>query len=574
MPKKELIKDLSQISSLPLGKSKKFLKTLVSVLSQQLAEDKKVLIKNLGTFKLKKRVARTIKNPKTKQEYQIPERKVPVFIVSFNLKKSIGKNYISNEPKSIPTEPLPAHISEKLIPIRQLTNKTPTNQSALKPAANPELKPKFKPEPKPAPTQEQKKSFLFRNIFGGRKKLPPAPTHIQPQPQPQIKFSPQLTTKPIIVKPYQPSSKLISETEPESKELTLAHPSAKGKVPKNIKQAQNEIISSLKKVPSVKSQINYLDLKQKKIPKEILVKIPEYIAKLYQAVPVEEKDGKLIVAMVDPEDYQAIEFIKKKTGLEIKTYLATQEDIGHVLEQYPGLEGEIEKEIKKAEIPKELKMAEKKIEEEDFTKTEAPTSRAVNSILKRAVIAKASDVHIEPYENEVVVRFRIDGVLQKIISLPKSIHQAVISRIKILSNMRIDETRLPQDGRFEMKVGRKKIDFRVSVFPTSFGEKSVMRILDKSGGILTLKELGVRGRAFDLLEESIKKSHGLVLVTGPTGSGKSTTLYAVLMELNQVGVNIVTLEDPVEYQIPGINQGQVRADIGFTFAKGLRSILR
>ncbi len=282
-----------------------------------------------------------------------------------------------------------------------------------------------------------------------------------------------------------------------------------------------------------------------------------------------------MVAMVDPEDYQAIEFIKKKAGKEIKPVLATQDDIAHVLEQYSELETEIAEEIKGAEKLEKKEKPEKAEEiKKEIARTEAPTSRAVHSILKKAVMSSASDIHIEPTEKEVIVRFRIDGVLQKVISLPKSVSTSVIARIKILSNMRIDETRLPQDGRFELSFDNRKIDFRVSVFPIVFGEKAVMRILDKSNGIVNLEELGVQGEAFDVLNKSIKKTHGMLLVTGPTGSGKTTTLYAVLEKLNKVGVNIVTLEDPVEYQIKGINQGQVRADIGFSFAKGLRSIVR
>ncbi|TFG77626.1 MAG: hypothetical protein E4H26_03230, partial [Flavobacteriales bacterium] len=199
--------------------------------------------------------------------------------------------------------------------------------------------------------------------------------------------------------------------------------------------------------------------------------------------------------------------------------------------------------------------------------------RIVSSILKNAVGSDASDIHIEPTEKDLFVRFRVDGVLQKTLTLPKKIQAAVTSRIKILSNMKIDEQRLPQDGRFQIK-GDRPVDFRVSTFPTVFGEKVVMRLLDKSQGILTLKQLGLTGRPLEVLEDGIHKAHGMTLVCGPTGSGKTTTLYAILDELNQVGVNIVTLEDPVEYQIPGIYQGQVRSDIGFTFASGLRTIVR
>ncbi len=205
---------------------------------------------------------------------------------------------------------------------------------------------------------------------------------------------------------------------------------------------------------------------------------------------------------------------------------------------------------------------------------EAPISKAVAVIIKYAVQSRASDIHIEPQENDVKIRYRIDGILQHTVSLPKSVHAAIISRIKILSNLKIDEQRIPQDGRFHTIVADKEIDFRVSTLPTANGEKVVMRLLDKSAGILTLEKLGLQGKGFDILSANIKKPHGMILVTGPTGSGKSTTLYAIIDKINDVGINIVTLEDPIEYYIKGVNQSQIRPDIGFTFANGLRSIVR
>ena len=232
--------------------------------------------------------------------------------------------------------------------------------------------------------------------------------------------------------------------------------------------------------------------------------------------------------------------------------------------------------VESAEDEEEIKPKkdkEKKAKSEEITET-APAAKIVHSLIKRAVREKASDIHIEPYEEELVVRFRIDGILTKIISLPIEIHPAVISRIKILSDMKIDETRLPQDGRFQTVVDGAEVDFRISSLPTVNGEKIVGRLLDKSAGILTLEQLGLRGTAFQTLDENIKKAHGMILVTGPTGSGKTTTLYAVIDKIKNVGINIVTLEDPVEYRIATINQSQVNAKIKFTFANGLRSIVR
>ncbi len=604
MTRKELIGELAKSLNISQGKAKKFLQALTQVLAEELKQNNKVTIKNLGNFQTKIRAARRIKGPQQKKEYQIPERRRPVFSCSQNLKKKIRKKYIPNKGKSIliekktapiekfsPVKPMPAKtISIKPAPPKAMPPKpTPAKPIPIKKVAKPTPEPKPLPRPKPTPEPEPKRSF-FGSLFGRKKpkpetkkvaKLIPQPEHrpiIRPEAKLKAKPAAKSPTKPI-VKPA-PKPAALKPTPPKSVPPKPAPPkqevpALEAKIPEDIRAVRKDIITALKRPTSEKAKTPYVDLKQKKIPKEILAKIPEYIARLYQAIPVEEKKGKLVVAMVDPEDYQAIEFIKKKAGKEIKPVLATQDDIAHILEQYSGLETEIKKEIKGAEELGKKEKAEKAEEvKEEVAKAEAPTSRAVHSILKKAAMNGASDIHIEPTEKEVVVRYRIDGVLQKIITLPKSVSAAVIARIKILSNMRIDETRLPQDGRFELAFDNRRIDFRVSVFPIVFGEKAVMRILDKSKGILSLEELGVRGEAFDVLNESIKKTHGMVLVTGPTGSGKTTTLYAVLDKLNKVGVNIITLEDPVEYQIKGINQGQVKADIGFSFAKGLRSIVR
>ncbi len=319
------------------------------------------------------------------------------------------------------------------------------------------------------------------------------------------------------------------------------------------------------------SAIPYIDLSDKIIPKDLLQKVPEYIAQLYKAVPVEEKDGKILIAMADPEDFQAINFIRKAVGSNIQIALTTQKDIENVLTQYSGLQSKVEKVISATEIEKQENKIEKTDKEE--IEDDTPVAKIVNSVLNNAVRIEASDIHIEPKEKEVEVRIRVDGVLQKNLTLPKKLQSSFTSRIKILCNMKIDEQRLPQDGRFKLE-GKRPVDFRVSSFPTVFGEKIVMRILDKSQGILTLEQSGLVGKSLKVLRNGVHKSHGMTLVTGPTGSGKTTTLYAVLQELMEVGVNIVTLEDPVEYQIAEINQGQVRSDIGFTFASGLRSIVR
>jgi len=322
--------------------------------------------------------------------------------------------------------------------------------------------------------------------------------------------------------------------------------------------------------------ISYIDLSKAAPPKKILSLLPEHIARHYQVVPVAEKNNQLTIAMIDPEDREAIEFVKKKTGKDLEIKICTQSDLNHVLDQYSALSAELNKIVESAEEDEELKpevQTERKVQKEEIVET-APAAKIVQSLLKRAVREKASDIHVEPSEEDVGVRFRIDGILRKIISLPKEINPAIVSRVKILSNMKIDETRLPQDGRFQAVVDGSEIDFRISTLPTVNGEKIVMRILDKSGGLITLDQLGVRGTAFKILDDNIHKAHGMILVTGPTGSGKTTTLYAVINKIKNVGINIVTLEDPVEYRMDGVNQSQVHTQIGFTFANGLRSIVR
>jgi type II secretory ATPase GspE/PulE/Tfp pilus assembly ATPase PilB-like protein len=290
-------------------------------------------------------------------------------------------------------------------------------------------------------------------------------------------------------------------------------------------------------------------------------------------VPVSEDDKELVVAMIDPEDIEAIEIVKKMVGKTVSPRLTTETDLDHVLDQYQGFESEVKEAIEDVSENKE----EKTKDEHEFSissSDNAPASRIVSSLLKRAIRDKASDIHIEPFEDEVVVRFRIDGVLHKKVSLPKNIQQAIISRIKILSNLKIDEQRLPQDGRFSIQNDSRKVDFRVSTMPIANGEKVVMRILDKLSGIISVDDLGFRKRDLDLVNQYCQKSHGMILVTGPTGSGKTTTLYALIDKIYSEGINIITLEDPIEYQIQGINQSQVNSEIDYTFASGLRSILR
>ncbi len=323
--------------------------------------------------------------------------------------------------------------------------------------------------------------------------------------------------------------------------------------------------------------IPYVKLGTRQIATELLDLVPESTARKYILIPFEKEADTLKVAMKDPLDLQVIEFLEKASKLKIKPFTAEQKDI----------ESSIDEEYRKALGPEvsaaleEVGITATKIEEsiEDIAKAgevirDAPVSRIVSTILEYAVKARASDVHIEPGEKKTRIRYRIDGVLQERLSLPKKVHDSVISRVKILSNLKIDERRLPQDGRFKIEVGNQEVDLRVSTMPTAFGEKVAIRLLEGEGTVMRLPELGFRGIALQRVDEALLKPHGIILVTGPTGSGKTVTLAAALGKLNSVRINIVTLEDPVEIQIPGVNQVQVHPAAGLTFASGLRSLVR
>lgn len=309
---------------------------------------------------------------------------------------------------------------------------------------------------------------------------------------------------------------------------------------------------------------------------EALSFIPKSVSERFNLIPFTyDKDkNSLSVAMSDPLDIETINFVKQKTGLAVVVFQGMPTEIKAAIQgQYTfGLVGEVKAALKETEQVSTVKTFDKDSLSQVIK--EAPIAKIVSTILEYAIKSRASDVHMEPQEDRVRVRYRIDGILYERLSLPHGVQEAVTSRIKILSDMKIDEHRTPQDGRFNFKFGEEEVDLRVSALPTVFGEKIVMRLLKKSGGIPTLQELGIRSTALRDLETSILKPHGIIIVCGPTGSGKTTTLYAVLSKLNTTRVNIMTLEDPVEYQISGSNQVQVNPDVGLTFASGLRSFLR
>jgi len=304
--------------------------------------------------------------------------------------------------------------------------------------------------------------------------------------------------------------------------------------------------------------------------------IPRVIAERFLLIPFlfNEKTRVLSVAMANPVDLEALEFVRQKTGLSLKTFAASEEDLKKAIRQQYRQEivGEVGEALKQTEELEKTRTIDSR-EIAEIIK-EAPIAKIVSTILEYAVSSRASDVHLEPQEDRIRVRYRIDGILYDRLSLPKTVQEAVISRIKILSNMKIDEHRSPQDGRFNFKVENNEVDLRISVMPTTFGEKIVMRLLRKSGGIPTLQELGLTGMSLKNLETAILRPHGIIIVCGPTGSGKTTTLYAVLEKLNTTRVNVMTLEDPVEYQMQGVNQVQINSAVDLTFATGLRSFLR
>ncbi len=314
-------------------------------------------------------------------------------------------------------------------------------------------------------------------------------------------------------------------------------------------------------------EVPFIGLKGREIKKEILNLIPGPVAGTHQVVAFDREKDDLKVAMADPTDIQIIEFLHRKTGLTVKPYLTTFSDLKEALHQYH------------TELEDELRVIQDSggdVGAHDLKKSaeELPVVNVVNSILEHAVYEGASDIHIEPNEKEIPVRYRIDGILKNIMTLPKNLQSGVMARIKILANLKLDEHMIPQDGRFKIQVQDERLAFRVSILPVYDGEKVVMRLLHEGTKPLSLDQLGFLDEQRAIVEAAIKKPHGMILVTGPTGSGKTTTLYSVLGILNQPGVNISTVEDPIEYRVAGVNQSQVNPKAGFTFAGGLRALLR
>jgi len=320
----------------------------------------------------------------------------------------------------------------------------------------------------------------------------------------------------------------------------------------------------------------YINLVDFNIKEDALNFLPSEIAKNYKMVCFERKSKKIKVALVEPnfKAFEAVNFLAMDESLSVEYYIVSKSGLNKTLKQYQRIEEEVSSalEVKAQEDDLELSEKPEDILEENISS--APISRIVSVVIRHAVEAKASDIHIEPLDKESRVRYRVDGVLHTSLTLPRAVHNAVIARIKVLAKLKLDETRVPQDGRIRLVVNKSDVDFRISTMPLSNTEKVVMRILDTSEGTPSLKDLGFNKVNLKVLEEGIKKTSGILLSTGPTGSGKTTTLYSLLNILNQEDVNISTLEDPIEYEVKGVNQSQVRSKIGFSFANGLRSILR
>jgi type IV pilus assembly protein PilB len=318
------------------------------------------------------------------------------------------------------------------------------------------------------------------------------------------------------------------------------------------------------------SGVPYVNLSNSLIDQNVLTLLPEDIAERFMAVPLAEVQNRLAVAMIDANNVQAVDYLANRIQRPLKVFMASESGVRHVLDQY-------RTDLSSVGEAAEASQAEANLDSAKDVKTivqDSPISKALSTILEYAVKSRASDIHIEPLEATLKIRCRVDGVLREIMQLPKSIEPALVSRIKILSNLKIDEHRVPQDGQFTVKVANKEVDLRIAISPVVWGEQVVIRLLDKTGNSFDIEEMGYAGRALRAIRKGIRRPNGMVLTSGPTGSGKSTSLYALIKEIKDDTVNIVTLEDPVEYKMDGVNQIQVNGDVGLTFATGLRSILR
>lgn len=335
----------------------------------------------------------------------------------------------------------------------------------------------------------------------------------------------------------------------------------------------------LTKATAKATKMPYVNLTAATVEPKILELLPQDIAERYMAVPLGEMQHRLVVAMLDADNVQAVDFLSNKIGRPLKVYVASEEGIRSVLKQYQShlteaMVGQLGRDTAEPTAGVAIGQGDRG---EGSIKTlvqDSPISKALSAILEYAAHNKASDIHIEPLQDSLKIRCRVDGILREVMQLPKSSEPPLVSRIKILSSLKIDEHRVPQDGEFSIRVAEKDIDLRIAISPVVWGEQVVIRLLDKTSTSLRLEDMGYRGRSLRMIREGLKQTNGMILTSGPTGSGKSTSLYALIQEIKNDAINIVTLEDPVEYKMPGVNQIQVNPDVGLTFATGLRSILR
>lgn len=621
MTSDDLSRILSKREKISLPKAKKLVKSFISALEDTLKQNEKVTFSNFGTFLTHRYPSKTIRDPQGRGHKVVM---LPTNVIKWHPSPQVRARVNRQS------------FLGKLFHHDQNTSSEQKSSTVVSPKDNPEkpadeipIKPLIKPEAQTTqPNQENQEKQLSKGVDSQPDNMQPAssvdtnlPDNIAPLKNNEIdsKSIPEQIAKPIDNQPVNEKDNIgiNNDTIQKDKEKTEAETESEIEIEKprisfedfvkNAKTNDLEINTELtdqgeneekpkqvkveegtpaelihKKVVSEPAKplvgttsIEFADLSKIQVDKNILSLIPEKFARQYQVVPISSQGNQLTIGMIDPEDLEAIELIKKQTGREVVPKLAITADVNRILDQYSGVETEVTEAISASQQEKTaIDKDDKDDKDKEKLVEDAPVARIVQSLIKRAVREQASDIHVEPAEDGLEVRFRIDGILHKKVTIPKDIQASLISRVKILSGIKIDESRLPQDGRIQMQIDNRRVDFRVSTMPTAYGEKVVMRILDKSAGILSLKDLGLRGHGYDIIENCIHKSHGMTLVTGPTGSGKTTSLYAIIDRLLDVTVNIVTLEDPIEYQIPGINQSQVNSDINYTFANGLRSILR
>ncbi|MDH5532956.1 MAG: ATPase, T2SS/T4P/T4SS family [Candidatus Pacebacteria bacterium] len=392
-----------------------------------------------------------------------------------------------------------------------------------------------------------------------------------PVPAPSVVSSPQSVADVLVAKG------LI--TQEQINQVTLEQAGTSKTIPQIILEKQLVSEEDLTRAKSELNNIPFIDIAQTGASPESLSLIQESVARRYHLMPFthDKAAGTISLAMSDPLDMTAIDFARQKTGLEIIPFYAVPSELERSLtERYAqSLSSEVSQALEESTQVRKAKTQESDLSQlQGQTLRQAPVTKIIDTVLSFAMKAGSSDIHIEPQEARTRVRYRIDGILQEKLILPKSVHDAVVSRVKILSNLKIDEKRIPQDGRFNFVANSEEVDLRVSTLPTVHGEKIVMRLLKKNSTVPTMEELGLRGIALQHLKDAIKVPRGIILVTGPTGSGKTTTLYSILHQVNKPSVNIVTLEDPVEYQMIGVNQVQTNPQAGLTFASGMRSFLR